>query len=308
MQARILGATIDHNWVVIDFRGQWGWVAAYLADTIGDRNLVPIIQPPATPTPAPTDTPPPPQEPDLIVLSAQPSRLAIGQPTALNVSLLNQGLSPAGRFAVAGTFEPGGQYVGVNLAGLNPGQQTTVQLHPNLNGPSGPQSMVIVVDLNQEVYEGAAGEANNQSFVYDYMADRPIVSSGTWATDAGSIDLDGDANPDLSWTGNDLAALGNAAFAATSQFAALSQTHYDAIAAVPANTTIATAEQLAKTVYTLITADGHRGAMQITDVSRNGPAHHRISNLSLMPGSRLRVGKDNVDKCTCDTPRLPRCP
>lgn len=263
--ARILGANVDHSWVVIDFRGQWGWVAAYLADTIGDRNLAPIIQPPATPTP------PPPQEPDLVVLSAQPLRLNIGQSNVVNVTLLNQGLGPAGRFAVAGTFAPGGQFAGVNLAGLDAGQQATAQLHPNLSGPSGSQSVVIVIDLNQEVYEGAAGEANNQNFVYSYVADRPVLSSGTWTTSAGSIDLDGDANPDLSWTGNDLAALGSAAFAAMGQFSALSQTHFDVISAAPANATIANADQLANRIFTLMTADGHRGAMQVTDVARNGP-------------------------------------
>jgi len=263
--ARILGANVDHSWVIIDYRGQWGWVAAYLADTIGDRNLAPIIQPPATPTP------PPPQEPDLVVLGAQPLRLHIGQPNGVNVTLLNQGLGAAGSFAVAGTFAPGGQFAGVNVAGLDAGQQATAQLHPNLSGPSGPQAVVIVIDLNQEVYEGAAGEANNQVFVYEYVADRPVLSSGTWTTSAGSIDLDGDAKPDLSWTGNELAALGSAAFAEMGQFSALSQTHFDVIQAMQANTTIANADQLANKVYSLMTADGHRGAMQVTSVRRNGP-------------------------------------
>ena len=127
-QARVLGATIDHSWLVIDYRGQWGWMAAYLVDVFGDRNLVPIIQPPATPTPAPTDTPPPPQEPDLLVQEAGPNRLTIGTATTLNVTVLNQGLSPAGPFAIAATFQPGGQFAGVNLAGLQARQRTTAQL------------------------------------------------------------------------------------------------------------------------------------------------------------------------------------
>ena len=270
-QARILGATIDHSWLVIDYRGQWGWLAGYLVDTFGDRNLVPIIQPPATPTPAPTSTAAPPQEPDLLVLGARPTRLNIGGSTSLDVTVRNQGLSPAGSFAVAGSFQPGSQFAGVNLAGLGAGQQATVQLYPTLSGPSGPQSIVIVVDLNQQVHEGAAGEANNQDFVFNYMADRPVLTSGVWTTAAGSIDLDGDANPDLSWTGNDLAALGNAAFAPIFQYSALSETHYDVINAVPATTVIAGADELVKTVYSVRTADGHRGAMQVTQVSRQGP-------------------------------------
>ncbi|MYD11061.1 MAG: ABC transporter substrate-binding protein [Chloroflexi bacterium] len=269
-QARVLGATSDYSWLVIDYRGQWGWMAAYLVDVFGDRNLVPIIQPPATPTPAPTDTPPPPQEPDLLVLEAGPNRLTIGQATALSVTILNQGLSPAGPFAVAATFQPGGQFAGVNLAGLDARQRTATQLHPNLSGPSGPQSIVIVADLNQQVYEGD-GEANNQDFVFTYMADRPVLASGTWTTAAGSIDLDGDGNADLSWTGNDLAALGSAAFAAIDQFSTLDQTHYDAVSATTLNSAIASADQLANRVFTLVTADGHRGVMQVTSVMRNGP-------------------------------------
>ncbi len=270
-QARILGANVDHSWLVIDYRGQWGWLAAWLVDTFGERNLVPIIQPPATPTPAPTNTPTPPQEPDLLVLDASPARLTIGQPSALNVTVRNQGQNPAGPFAIAGTFQPGGQYAGVNLAGLGAGQQTTAQLYPNLNGPTGPQSVIIVADLNQQVHEGATGEANNQDFVFEYMADRAVLASGAWTTSAGSIDLDGDANPDLAWTGNDLAALGNAGFAPIFQYSDLSQTHYDVINAVPANTVIAGADDLLRTVYTLRTADGHRGAMQVTNITRDGP-------------------------------------
>ncbi|MYE26950.1 MAG: ABC transporter substrate-binding protein, partial [Chloroflexi bacterium] len=71
-QARVLGATPDYAWLVIDFRGQWGWLASYLVATFGNRNLLPVIQPPATPTPVPTPTPAPPQDPDLVVLHAGP--------------------------------------------------------------------------------------------------------------------------------------------------------------------------------------------------------------------------------------------
>ena len=51
-RARILGATTDYSWLVIDFQGQLGWLAAYLVDTFGNRNLVPLIQPPLSPYPA----------------------------------------------------------------------------------------------------------------------------------------------------------------------------------------------------------------------------------------------------------------
>ena len=55
-QASVLGATTDYAWLVIDFQGQLGWLAAFLVDTFGDRNLVPLIEPPPSPTPPATAT------------------------------------------------------------------------------------------------------------------------------------------------------------------------------------------------------------------------------------------------------------
>ena len=269
-QARVLGATVDYAWLVIDFRGQWGWLAGYLVDTFGDRNLVPIIQPPATPTPVPSETPAPPRDPDLLVLHANPSRITLGQQTTVNVTLLNQGLAGAGNFAIASTFEPGAQYVGVNLSGLAAGQQTIAPLQLMVDGPSGPQSVVIVVDLNGEVFEGPSGEANNRVFSYNYIADRPILTSGTWTISAGSIDLDGDANPDFSWTGNDLVALGNAAMVLMNHFGSIADVHYDAIDVPLANIKTLNADLLSNAMIGLLTADGHRGVMRLANVTRNG--------------------------------------
>ncbi len=269
-QSRVLGATADYTWLVIDFRGQWGWLAGYLVETFGDRNLVPIIQPPATPTPAPSDTPAPPQDPDLLVLHANPSRITLGQQTTVNVTVLNQGLNGAGKFAIASTFEPGGHYVGVNLAGLGAGQQATAPLQLMINGLSGPQSVVIVVDLNGEVYEGPSGEANNNVFSYNYIADRPVLTSGALTVSAGSIDLDGDANPDFSWTGNDLFALGNAAMVLMGHFGSIGDVYYDAIDVSLANIKTLNADLLPNAMIGLLTADGRRGIMRMTNVTRNG--------------------------------------
>ncbi len=269
-QLRVLGATIDYSWLVIDYRGQWGWLAAYLVESYGNRHLVPIIQPPATSTPGPTATTAPPREPDLLVLHVDPARITLGQSTSVNVTVRNQGLSPAGNFAIASTFEPGGQYVGINQAGLAPGQQTILQLRPTLNGPSGPQSVIIVVDLNGEVYEGPVGEANNQSFVYNYIADRPVLTSGNWMIAPGSFDLDGDAVSDFSWTGNDLIAQGNAAMLLMNHFASLNDAHYDAINLSQAIINTLNADQLQNATIGIVTADGHRGLMRLTDVRRNG--------------------------------------
>ena len=103
-QLRVLGATADYSWLVIDYRGQWGWLAAYLVETFGSRHLVPIIQPPATSTPAPTATSAPPREPDLVVVAASPDRLTLDESSMISLSVRNQGLSAAGSFAIAGTF------------------------------------------------------------------------------------------------------------------------------------------------------------------------------------------------------------
>lgn len=45
-QAEVIGATEDFSWLLIDFRGQWGWLAAFLVETVGSRDLVPIISSP----------------------------------------------------------------------------------------------------------------------------------------------------------------------------------------------------------------------------------------------------------------------
>ncbi len=50
-QAQVIGATEDFTWLLIDFRGQWGWLASYLVETVGNRNQVPIMPPPPSPTP-----------------------------------------------------------------------------------------------------------------------------------------------------------------------------------------------------------------------------------------------------------------
>ena len=52
---RLIGTSIDYNWVVINFRGQQGWLATYLLEVAGDLRTLPII--PAPPRPLPTAIP-----------------------------------------------------------------------------------------------------------------------------------------------------------------------------------------------------------------------------------------------------------
>ncbi len=269
-QARVLGATPDYSWLVIDFRGQWGWLASYLVATFGNRNLLPVIQPPATPTPVPTSTPAPPQDPDLVVLHAGPPRLILSQPMSVNITLRNQGLTAAGPFAVAATFEPGGRYVGVNIPWLDASEQTTVQLSATLTGATGPQSVIIVVDLNQQVSEGPAGEANNSVYAYNYIADRAFLATGALTIGIGSIDLDGYGIPDLDWTGADLVVQGDGGMYLMNYFSSIDSVHYDAIDPSLANLKTLPVDRLANATIGLRTADGHHGVLKPTNATRDG--------------------------------------
>ena len=266
---RVIGATIDFSWLIIDFRGRWGWLASYLVDAFGNRNLVPIIQPPASPTPPPTATAATTSLADLVIVNAFPGRITLDQPMIVNVTVANQGLAPAGSFAVATSFQPGGRFAAVNLPGLAAGQQMTVQFQQSINGTSGPQSVVIVADLNEEVLEGDVGEANNRSFAYNYIADREIINGGTWAGTTGSIDLDRNGIDDLSWSGSDMIAL-NGAMYAMSGFTAINDVHHDAIVPSRANTGAFSASLLSNALIGIYTTEGRRGVLQVLDTGGDG--------------------------------------
>lgn len=263
--ARVIGATADFSWLVIDFRGQWGWLAAYLVDAAGNRNLVPIILPPPSPTPPATATVAPPSSADLLIVNVYPARLTLDQQMIVNVTVANQGLAPAGPFAIATSFQPGGRYAAVNLPGLAGRQQATVQLRQNLNGATGPQSVIIVADLNDEVFEGDAGEANNHSYAYNYIADREVINSGAWTGSSGSLDLDQNGNLDLSWSGSDLVAL-NGSMYLMGDFSAIDDAHHDAIEPNLANNKAFNASLLSQAVIGFISSEGKRGVIQVLDL------------------------------------------
>ena len=269
-QALVLGATPDYAWFVIDFRGRWGWLASHLVVTFGNRSLLPIIQPPTTPTPPPFTIAPSQPEADIVVFYAEPARLILDQQATINVSARNQGSTAAGAFAIAATFEPGGIFAGVNAPGLAAGEQRVMQLSATLRGASGPQSVIIVADLNNEVAEGAAGEANNRVYAFRYIADRAILASGASSFGVGAIDLDGFGVPDLTWTGAELAAMGNAGMVVLSAFSAIDDAHYDAIDPAQANLRSLRVDQAMNATIGIRTADGHRGVLRATGVAGDG--------------------------------------
>lgn len=269
-QMRVIGATRDFTWVVIDYRGQQGWLATYLVDTFGDRTLVPIIQPPATPTPLPpTALPSPSPIADLIVLSASPERLTVGTQETITVVVLNQGSLPAGAFAVAATFNPGGVYAGVNIASLGAGQQTTVQLQPTLGGDTGKQEVKIIADLNNQVDEGVNGEANNSFYTYTYVADKKIKNGGTLTINpAGTLDLEGTGTNDVTWTGSDLDTAGGMYL--ITGYSSIDDIHHDLIDESLATTLTLNVSLLPNAIIGIKTADGNKGVMQVTSVTSGG--------------------------------------
>jgi hypothetical protein len=151
----------------------------------------------------------------------------------VSVSVRNAGASDAGPFAVAASFEPGDVYSAVNLPGLGANTTTNIVLSGVLSGSTGPQTITIIADLNQQVNEGP-GESNNSSFMFSYVADAPLLTSapatGTLTlSELGTIALDGSGD-DIQWGGGGFAPLGNTRLAVLTNFSSFTQVHRDAIA------------------------------------------------------------------------------
>lgn len=177
-QIQVIGASLDQQWVVVNFRQQNGWLATYLLDVFGNLNTVPVIPQPPTPTPGVTPTlagtaiptlPAAQAEADVVILSAvqTPNPILINQPFTVTVTITNRGSTDAGPFAIAATFPPNNVYSSVNVPGLPRGQTITATMTPITLSTAGSYSVVLVTDLNQQVIEGA-GEANN-NFTFSYI-------------------------------------------------------------------------------------------------------------------------------------------
>lgn len=265
----IIGATVDFNWVVINYRGQQGWLATYLLEVAGDRSQIPVIAPPATPTPGPTNTPPP--VPDIVILSADPDELVAGEDFTVNVTVRNNGNGNAGPFAVAASFQPGDVFAGVTLdSGLQAQQQTVIQLTGELSDDdTGPENVVIVADLNQQVDEGPAGEDNNDDFIFSYFVDRAVQNTGTISiAPAGTLTLEGSGTIDLLWDGNDLQTQNGAVFEKLDGIN-YSSVHYELIDTGATGTTL-NVGALPDAVVTMITAEGNRAVFQVRSVTAGG--------------------------------------
>lgn len=271
-QARVIGANRDNSWVVIEFRGQNGWLSAPLLEIFGNLNTVPIIDPPPTPTPGFTPTPVPPQEADLIIDSAVaiPSPIIPGQPFNVSLVVRNAGNTAAGQFAIAATFPPNNVYSAVIVpAGLGPGQTTTAVLSGTLTN-TGFYTVVIVVDLNNEVPEGPTGEANN-NFNFSYAVNKPLLNQGVRTYGENEVlELEGNGvQGDARWTGTALEALGTARLAVIPNVT-LDTVHWDLInPAIVNQASVPRTSMNAGTIIGIITADGNRGAIRVDDIPGN---------------------------------------
>lgn len=274
----VIGATVNFDWVVIEFRGQQGWLATYLLDVTGDRSTIPIISPPPTPTPPPaTATPTAAPISDIVIVSASPSNVTVGTTTTINVTIQNIGSVNAGPFAVAATFPPDNYFSAINVPGLAGGAQQIVTLALQANSATGNFSATIVADLNNEVNEGAVGEANNSSFIFNYKVDRPLILINSTTLNTGaSVDLEGNLapQPDIQYTGAGLNTVG--VCSATTDCIGLispaldwNTSHYDALTAANGiNTTfIANAALVPGATVGVFTAEGRRGVIRVDSIN-----------------------------------------
>jgi ABC-type branched-subunit amino acid transport system substrate-binding protein len=264
-QVQVIGASADLSWLVIQFRGTQGWISAAIMDVFGDPNTVPIVNPPPTPTPPPAPTAAP--TPNIVIdaASVAPSPIIAGRPFTVSVTLRNAGGGPAGEFAVAATFPPNNVFSSATVpAGLAPGQTTVVNLAGTLTN-TGFYSVVIVADLNKQV------QPVSNTFTLSYSVNKPVLRQGAGALDpSGVFDLEGTAaQPDISWDGTKIIALGSAKLGVIPNIT-LETLHWDLISPTIVNSTNVPRTALnAGFIVGVLTADGNRGALRIDDIPGN---------------------------------------
>ncbi|GAB5489854.1 MAG: hypothetical protein Phog2KO_00690 [Phototrophicaceae bacterium] len=233
--AEIIGATIDFSWVAINFRGTTGWLSRGILDILGNTNVVPVITPPPTPTPLPaTATPIPPPVPDIVITAVTPNRITTGTAFSLTVTVRNQGGANAGQFAVAASFQPGDVYSAQTINGLGAGTAINITLSGTLTGATGAYNVGIIADLNNQIDEGTVGESNNNTFIYPYILDAPLLTTapavGTITlNETDVITLDG-GSTDIQWGGGSVVPLGATGLVQLTGFTTMDAVHRDAIA------------------------------------------------------------------------------
>ncbi len=273
-QATVIGASLDYDWAVINFRGQQGWLAVYLADISGDLRSVPVIPTPPTPTPNVPPTPTLSPYADVIInsVAAVPTPIIPNQNFIVNVTVRNIGNVPTGQFAVAGTFPPNNTYLVALAPALAAGQSAVVSMSGILTG-TGSFTVPITVDANNQVDEGPIGEQNNTyNFSYVVGTSTSLINQGTATLNLGdTLDLEGNlAQGDVNWN-SDGGTLGLKSIFG-SHLGILSGDYNtlppDAVNPSSVNrNSIARSEMSPGTVVGIYTADGNRGIMQVNAIS-----------------------------------------
>jgi ABC-type branched-subunit amino acid transport system substrate-binding protein/uncharacterized protein YgiM (DUF1202 family) len=263
-QVPVIGRNADFTWLVIQYRGQVAWITSEFVSIFDPGNLqlsLPIVQPPATPTPSATSVQ---AEPDIVITNIT---LAPASPIPTNVlftatiTVQNRGGSAAGTFAVASTFLPGNIYSAQNIpAGLAPTATTTVNLSVTFTQTGNVTNLAIVADLNNQVAEGATGETNN-IYNISYKVDRAVQFEQIRTLNAPATDdLSGNATGDLSWDGTNLTAV-NGALIGPFSSDNYSTAHYDG--AVASAVTTVFANPLPGAVIAFRSDEGRFGVIRI---------------------------------------------
>ncbi|MDX2160672.1 MAG: ABC transporter substrate-binding protein [bacterium] len=271
--APVIGALPDNTWVVIDYRGQQGWLATYLLDVTGDLAAVPIITPPPTATPLPaTATPTPSPEPDLVIdsVTALPSPIVPGQQFTLAVAVRNAGFSTSGAFSVAATLPPNNILVTTVVPPLAPGQAFVANMTGTLSN-TGTYATTVIVDAQSQIPEGFNGETNN-AFAFSYTVDRTLRRQGGQTLNLGdTIDLEGDAvQGDANWNADGELAVDaiNGAKLGILPGTDLNAIHWDLINPLTINRdSIPRTELNVGTLIGIITADGSRGVLRVDAIT-----------------------------------------
>ena len=192
-QAAVIGTSLDFQWAVINFRGQQGWLAVYLADISGDIRSVPVIPTPPTPTPNVPPTPTLSPYADVIIdYGRRRAHADHPEPEFHRQRDRPQHWQCPYRAVYRRRNVPAQQHLSGRVApGLAPGQSAVVSISGILTG-SGSFTVPLTVDANNQVDEGPVGEQNN---IYNFsyvLGQGGMLNQGSATLNLGdTLDLEG---------------------------------------------------------------------------------------------------------------------
>ncbi|NDJ84462.1 MAG: ABC transporter substrate-binding protein [Chloroflexi bacterium] len=267
-QVTVAGRNQNFTWLFIQYQGRVGWVSADFVDLFDPGGLlatVPIVQAPPTPTPQPTQAP---QIPDLVITNATitPPLPQPGTVITATVTIENQGAVDAGAFAVATSFLPGEVYAAQNISSLAAGETVTTTLTATITQTGFVPNLAIVVDLNDQVDEGPAGEGNN-IYTVSYKVDRAIVAQSQLNVNPGmAVNFYG-PNVDMTWDGANITMTpGTARIGPVPADVTYDSAHYGLVSSYATNTSVANPQP--GNTFAIITDEGQYGFIRID--GRNG--------------------------------------